>query len=188
MKKNILIVIDAQNDFISMSLANPVAQERVPNIIKRIENFENGIIITTQDTHDANYMETPEGKALPVEHCIKNSEGWKIEKEIVYAINKKIEERNDVSTINVQKPTFGSVELANIVNNLVRSSNEEINIEVCGFCTDICVVSNVLMIKAMLYDLNNLNISVIEDCCAGVTNETHFAACVTMKSCQINII
>ena len=88
MKKNILIVIDAQNDFISMSLANPVAQERVPNIIKRIENFENGIIITTQDTHDANYMETPEGKALPVEHCIKNSEGWKIEKEIVYAIKK----------------------------------------------------------------------------------------------------
>ena len=188
MKKNILIVIDAQNDFISMSLANTVAQERVPNIIKRIENFENGIIITTQDTHDANYMETPEGKALPVEHCIKNSEGWKIEKEIVYAINKKIEERNDVSTINVQKPTFGSVELANIVNNLVRSSNEEINIEICGFVSSICVLSNALLIKTMLYDLNRVTISVLNNCCAGLNDYNHEAAMEVMKSCQINVI
>lgn len=188
MAKNFLIIIDAQNDFIDMALSNQEAQKCIPNIVNRIKDFNEGVIITTQDTHDENYLETPEGKMLPVEHCIKNTEGWKINKDILFEINKKFEEGLNVSTINVKKPTFGSVELANIINNFARSTNEEVNIQVCGFCTDICVVSNVLMIKAMLYDLNNVNITVIEDCCAGVTNESHFAACVTMKSCQINII
>ena len=187
MKKNILIVIDAQNDFISMSLANPVAQECVPNIIKRIEEFENGIIITTQDTHDVNYMETPEGKALPVEHCIIGSKGWCLNSEIVDVINSRIS-LVDVSTINIKKPTFCSIELANVVNNLVRSTDEDINIEICGFVSSICVISNALLIKTMLYDLNRVTISVLNNCCAGLNDYNHEAAMEVMKSCQINII
>jgi nicotinamidase-related amidase len=188
MKKNILIVIDAQNDFISMSLANPVAKERVPNIIKKIKEFENGIIITTQDTHEENYLETPEGNVLPIKHCIKGTDGWKINKDIVYEINKKVEEKVNVSTINVQKPTFGSVELVNLINNLVRSTNEDINIEICGFVSSICVLSNALLIKTMLYDLNRVTISVLNNCCAGLNDYNHEAAMEVMKSCQINII
>lgn len=185
--KNLLLVIDTQNDFIDGVLGSEQAVDTVPNIVKKIDEFNNGIIITTQDTHETNYMETPEGKNLPVPHCIKGSEGWAINNNIMNAINKRISIEG-VSTINVQKPTFGSVELANIVYNLVRSTDEDINIEICGFCTDICVVSNAMLIKTMLYDLNRVNISIINDCCAGVTPEKHNAALEVMKSCQINVI
>ena len=188
MKKNILIVIDAQNDFIDMALSNEVAQKRIPIIVDKINNFRDGVIITTQDTHDVNYMETPEGKMLTVKHCIKNTEGWKINKDVMYAINKRVESNLGVSTINVQKPTFGSVELANLINNLVRSTNEDINIEICGFVSSICVLSNALLIKTMLYDLNRVTISVLKDCCAGLNDYNHEAAMEVMKSCQINII
>ena len=115
MAKNILIIIDAQNDFIDMALSNKEAQKCIPNIVNRIKNFNEGVIITTQDTHDENYLETPEGKMLPVKHCVKDTEGWVINKDIVIEINKKFEEGLNVSTINVEKPTFGSVELANII-------------------------------------------------------------------------
>lgn len=185
--KNLLLVIDVQNSFIDGELGSEQAVDTVPNIVKKIEEFNNGIIITTQDTHEANYMETPEGKNLPVSHCIRGSEGWEINGDVMNAIQERIKIEG-ITTINVQKPTFGSVELANVVNNLVRSTDEDVNIEICGFCTDICIVSNAMLIKTMLYDLNRVNISIIKDCCAGVTPEKHNAALEVMKSCQINVI
>lgn len=187
MSKSILIVVDTQNDFIDGVLGSEQAVDTVPNIVKKIEEFNNGIIITTQDTHETNYMETPEGKSLPVPHCIKGSEGWEINNDIMSAINKRISIEG-VSTINVQKPTFGSIELANVVNNLVRSTDEDVNIEICGFVSSICVISNALLIKTMLYDLNRVIISVLKDCCAGLSDYNHKAAIEVMKSCQINII
>jgi nicotinamidase-related amidase len=185
--KNLLLVIDTQNDFIDGVLGSEQAVDTVPNIVKKIEEFNNGIIITTQDTHETTYMETPEGKSLPVPHCIRGSEGWLLNSDIVNTINSRIS-LDGISTININKPTFGSIELANVVNNLVRSTDEDVNIEICGFCTDICVVSNAMLIKTMLYDLNRVNISIINDCCAGVTPEKHNAALEVMKSCQINVI
>lgn len=185
--KNLLLVIDTQNDFIDGVLGSEQAVDTVPNIVKKIEGINNGIIITTQDTHETNYIKTPEGKNLPVPHCIRGSEGWKINSDVMNAIQERIKIEG-ISTINVQKPTFGSIELANVVNNLVRSTDEDVNIEICGFCTDICVVSNAMLIKTMLYDLNRVNISIIKDCCAGVTPEKHNAALEVMKSCQINVI
>ena len=185
--KNLLLVIDTQNDFIDGVLGSEQAVDTVPNIVKKIEEFNNGIIITTQDTHEANYMETPEGKNLPVAHCIIGSEGWLLNSDIVNAINSRISLKG-VSTINIKKPTFGSIELANVVNNLVRSTDENVNIEICGFVSSICVISNALLIKTMLYDLNRVTISVLKDCCAGLNDYNHEAALEVMKSCQINVI
>ena len=185
--KNLFLVIDVQNSFNDGELGNEQAVDTVPNIVKKIEEFNNGIIITTQDTHETNYMETPEGKNLPVPHCIRGSEGWEINSDVINAIQERIKIEG-VSTINIQKPTFGSIALANVIDNIVRSTDEDVNIEICGFCTDICVVSNAMLIKTMLYDLNRVNISIIKDYCAGVTPEKHKAALEVMKSCQINVI
>lgn len=185
--KKILIVVDVQNSFIDGVLGSEQAVDTVPNIVKKIEEFNDGIIITTQDTHESNYMETPEGKSLPVPHCIRGSEGWEINSDVMNAIQERIKIEG-ISTINVQKPTFGSIALANVIDNIVRSTDEDVNIEILGFCTDICVVSNAMLIKTMLYDLNRVNISIINDCCAGVTPEKHNAALEVMKSCQINVI
>ena len=185
--KKLLICIDVQNSFIDGELGSEQAVDTVPNIVKKIEEFNNGIIITTQDTHETTYMETPEGKSLPVPHCIRGSEGWLLNSNIVNTINSRIS-LEGVSTFNVQKPTFGSIELANIVNNLVRSTDEDVNIEICGFVSSICVISNVLLIKTMLYDLNRVTISVLKDCCAGLNDYNHEAALEVMKSCQIYVI
>ena len=185
--KKLLICIDVQNSFIDGELGSEQAVDTVPNIVKKIEEFNNGIIITTQDTHETNYMKTPEGKNLPVAHCIIGSEGWEINSDVMNAIQERIKIEG-ITTINVQKPTFGSVELANIVNNLVRSTDEDINIEICGFVSSICVLSNALLIKTMLYDLNRVTISVLKDCCAGLNDYNHEAALEVMKSCQINVI
>ena len=185
--KNLLLVIDTQNDFIDGVLGSEQAVDTVPNIVKKIEEFNNGIIITTQDTHETNYMKTPEGKNLPVAHCIIGSEGWLLNSDIVSAINSRIS-LEGVSTFNIKKPTFGSIELANVVNNLVRSTDEDVNIEICGFVSSICVISNALLIKTMLYDLNRVTISVLKDCCAGLNEYNHEAALEVMKSCQINVI
>ena len=185
--KKILICIDCQNDFIDGVLGSEQAVDTVPNIVKKIEGFNNGVIITTQDTHETNYMETPEGKSLPVPHCIKGSEGWEINSDVMNAIEARVTIEGN-STVNVQKPTFGSVALANIVDSFVRSTDEDVNIEICGFVSSICVISNALLIKTMLYDLNRVTISVLKDCCAGVTPEKHNAALDVMKSCQIDIL
>ena len=181
MKEKILVVVDAQNDFIDGSLANPVAQERVHNIAKKIEEFDGGHIFVTRDTHNENYLQTNEGKVLPVVHCVKGTDGWLINKEVGNAlVDADVREKCKVEYID--KPTFGSQTLAEKIGNI----NGELEIEIVGFCTDICVVSNALIIKAKVYD--RANITVDASCCAGVTPESHTAALTTMKMCQINVI
>ena len=182
-----LLIIDTQNDFIDGVLGSEQAVDTVPNIVRKIEAFNNGIIITTQDTHSDNYMETPEGKNLPVPHCIKGTEGWEINSDIMNTINSRLSIEG-VTYMNINKPTFGSVELANMVDMFVKSTDEDVNIEICGFVSSICVLSNAILIKTMLHDLNRVNISVLKDCCAGLNDYNHEAAMEVMKSCQINVI
>ncbi len=167
-----LIVVDMQNDFINGSLGTPEAEAVVTNVEKKIREWE-GLVVATRDTHSANYLETQEGRNLPVEHCIEGSDGWQIHPQIQAALDEK-----GAQTIN--KPTFGSVALAMM---LVQCGVSEI--QLVGLCTDICVVSNALLLKA---NMPEVPISVDASCCAGVTPAKHDAAIETMKSCQINIL
>ena len=161
-----LIVIDMQNDFINGSLGTEEACAIVDNVKKKIKEYEkNGDeIIFTRDTHYDNYLETFEGKKLPVMHCIKNTDGWQIFDGLITE-NAKI----------IDKETFG-------YTGWNKMKFEEI--EIVGLCTDICVVSNALILRAYFPDMK---ITVQSDCCAGVTPKTHEAALETMKMCQIDI-
>ena len=171
----ILVVVDMQNDFITGSLGSPEAQAIVPNVKKKIEEAaKNGdLIVYTKDTHFQDYLDTKEGKKLPVEHCLINSDGWQIPDEILPPVGY-------TNTEVIEKYTFGSLLLAEL---LARVECDEI--ELVGLCTDICVVSNALLLKARVY--NDIDISVDATCCAGVTPESHEAALKTMEMCQINI-
>lgn len=190
--KKILCVIDAQNDFITGSLRNEEAIKVVPNIVKKINEFDGNVIYVTMDTHDTNYLETDEGKKLPVTHCVKYTNGWLVEPSIKEALDNA--KARGVHIEYIEKPTFGSYDLAdrlfidamhsNLLINAIHSN--QVTIDYVGFCTDICVVSNVLLAKAKLYDTATIN--VYADCCAGVTPESHKAALMTMQMCQINII
>lgn len=169
--RKLLIVVDMQKDFVNGSLGTKEAEAIVPNVVAKIEKYKsNGdAILFTRDTHPSFYLDTQEGKKLPVVHCVKGTEGWQIISEI------------DTSGWQIfDKPTFGSVELANYV-----ADNDYDFIEMIGLCTDICVVSNALLLKAFLPEVN---ICVDSACCAGVTKESHEAALLTMKMCQIDII
>jgi nicotinamidase-related amidase len=170
-----LVVVDMQNDFITGSLGSPEAQAIVPNVKKKIEEAaKNGdLIIYTKDTHFQDYLETKEGKKLPVEHCLIDSDGWQIPDELLPPVGY-------TNTDTIEKYTFGSLLLAEL---LARVECDEI--ELVGLCTDICVVSNALLLKARLY--NDVEISVDAECCAGVTPESHEAALRTMAACQINV-
>ncbi len=169
--KKVLIVIDMQNDFIDGSLGTREAVSIVPNVKKLVSEYREcgDEIIFTRDTHGENYLDTPEGKKLPVKHCIKNTHGWQISDELIYDGMK-----------TVDKLSFGFTEWK---KRLLLHDGDEIAL--VGLCTDICVVSNALILKA-LYP--NVNISVISSACAGVTPETHNAALETMKMCQIDVI
>lgn len=171
----ILVVVDMQNDFITGSLGTPEAQAIVPNVKKKVEEAaKNGdLIVYTMDTHFQNYLDTKEGQKLPVEHCLIDSEGWEITDEVLPPVGY-------TNTDTIEKYTFGSLLLAEL---LARVECDEI--ELVGLCTDICVVSNALLLKARLY--NDVDISVDATCCAGVTPESHEAALKTMEMCQINI-
>lgn len=166
MKKN-LIVVDMQNDFIDMALGTPEAVAIVPRVKAKIEAcLQNGDeIIFTRDTHGENYLETPEGKKLPVVHCVRGTKGWEIA-EGLYVPGCKI----------IDKPNFGWP-------NWQEEVLEEV--ELVGLCTDICVVSNALILKATFPDAK---ITVDAACCAGVTPESHKAALLTMKMCQIDVV
>lgn len=167
-----LIVVDMQNDFITGSLGTKEAQAIVPNVKTRIESGEFKEIIFTKDSHYSNYLiSTLEGEKLPIEHCIKHTIGWNIIPEL------------QVKDIVVEKNTFGSLDLLEILNHLIFEELDEI--ELCGVCTDICVVSNALLIRAKF---PNVKITVKADCCAGSTPELHEAALKVMESCQIDII
>lgn len=171
--QNILIVVDMQNDFIDGALGTPEAEAIVPNVKKKIRNFS-GKIIFTRDTHGENYMDTQEGRHLPVAHCIKGTYGWEISSELKAFCQEE----------PVDKVTFGSEELGAIL----KKQNEENPIEtitLIGLCTDICVISNALLIKALLPEVS---IFVDASCCAGVTPESHKNALAAMKVCQIEIV
>lgn len=171
-----LVIIDMQKDFIYGSLGTNEAKNIVKNVCDRIKTFKNNndTIITTQDTHDENYLvNTLEGKMLPVEHCIKNSWGWEIDDDIIAALG------SYEKIIPLEKNTFGCLALP-------AALTEEIDeIEICGLCTDICVISNALILRAAF---PNARIIIHENCCAGVTPEKHTSALDAMRSCQIEIV
>lgn len=172
--KNFLVVVDMQKDFVDGALGTDEAVKIVPNVAEKIKNF-NGEIFVTYDTHFENYLETAEGKKLPVAHCIKGTDGWKLDSQVENALSGK-------KYTKVEKKTFGSVGLPNLIKN--ASDGDEFSVELIGLCTDICVVSNALLIKA---NFPEMPISVDSACCAGVTPELHNAALKTMQSCQIDI-
>jgi len=175
MARKYLIVIDMQEDFINGALGSKEAKSIVPNVIEKVTEFD-GDVIFTKDTHDKNYLDTQEGKNLPVPHCIAYSDGWDL-----------IEELEEIQMKGkwpcYQKRTFGSVNLAiDLRAEHVKQAIE--SIEIIGVCTDICVVSNALLIKAYLPEVP---VYVDSSCCAGVTPEKHEAALETMRSCQIYV-
>ena len=170
--QDILIVVDMQNDFIDGALGTPEAVAIVPRVAERIRSFP-GKVLFTRDTHPENYLETQEGKNLPVVHCVKGTEGWQIRGEL----------RKLCSTIPIDKPTFGSTRLGEILLGL--NALEPIgSITLIGLCTDICVISNALLAKAFLPEVP---VTVDAACCAGVTPESHRNALAAMKKCQIRI-
>lgn len=170
----ILVVVDMQNDFVTGALGSVEAQQIVPEVVKKVESFK-GTVVFTRDTHQENYMETQEGRNLPVVHCIEGSEGWQIIPELIPFTNgKKI----------FDKPTFGSTELAEYIKEEANKRNGELAVELIGVCTDICVVSNALLIKAFNREIP---VAVDAKCCAGVTPAAHDAAIATMKSCQVAV-
>lgn len=173
--KKVLVVVDMQKDFVDGALGSDEAVAIVPNVVKKIKDFD-GEIFVTYDTHFENYMETNEGKNLPVPHCIKGTEGWELSDKVKEALA-------DKNYTSVEKLTFGSVDLPKIIADKVKT--DDYTIELIGLCTDICVVSNTLILKATYPEKD---ITVDATCCAGVTPETHNAALATMKMCQINII
>ena len=170
-KQEYLIVVDMQKDFVDGALGTPEAQAIVPAVRAKIAAHE-GPVIFTRDTHRADYLNTQEGHFLPVEHCIEGTAGWEIIPEL-----KELSER-PLSRI-IDKPSFGST----VLTALLTEKRESIaGLELIGLCTDICVVSNALLLKAALPELP---IRVDSACCAGVTPQKHAAALDTMRSCQI---
>jgi nicotinamidase-related amidase len=179
----VLVVVDMQNDFIDGALGTPEAQAIVPKVVKKIEEFD-GVILHTLDTHYGDYLDTQEGKLLPVKHCLIETEGWEMHPLIEEAIRHKSRESGYVQSF--LKGTFGSVDLALYLQNdwLPQTEGDINEIVLVGLCTDICVISNALLLKAFLPEVK---ITVDASCCAGVTPESHKNALEAMKMCQINI-
>ena len=182
-KKNILIVIDVQNDFITGALRNEEAIKKLPNIVNLLKTERFDETYVTMDTHDENYLNTLEGSKLPVKHCIKGTEGWHMPDEV--AKTKTIQNAEVF-----EKPTFGSTWLINHLKancqwNGITTFETDYEFTIVGFCTDICVISNALLLRA---HFPNNTIKVLRDCTAGVTPETHEAALKTMEMCQIEVI
>ena len=174
--KKILVVIDMQNDFIDGALGTPEAVAIVENVRNKIRSYPKEDVFATRDTHTQDYMYTQEGKNLPVPHCIRGTDGWQIRPEISELI---------FPDHVIDKPTFGSTALAKIMQMLDNRYEGGISIELVGLCTDICVVSNALLLKASMPEVP---ISCDASCCAGVTPESHDAAIATMRACQIRIL
>ena len=173
--KKLLIVVDMQKDFVDGALGSKEAVAIVDNVVNKIKSFD-GDVIVTYDTHFENYMETQEGKRLPVPHCIKGTDGWKLNEKVQAALDGR-------EYAAIEKPTFGSTELPEYIK--ANYGTTELEIELVGLCTDICVVSNALLLKANFLEAR---VSVDVSCCAGVTVDSHNAALVTMKMCQVNVI
>ncbi|WP_410497111.1 isochorismatase family cysteine hydrolase [Cellulosilyticum sp. ST5] len=175
--KKVLIVVDMQNDFITGSLGTKEAEVIVPRVVKKIEDYKarGEMVFFTRDTHFEDYLTTQEGNKLPVEHCIKSTWGW----ELAEPIEKLVEAHTPV----IDKLTFGSIALGEQIK--VLNDKEAVEIELVGLCTDICVVSNAIVLKAYCPEIP---LTVDASCCAGVTSETHTSALTTLKMCQVNVI
>ena len=173
--KKFLIVVDMQKDFVDGALGTKEAVAIVPAVAAKIRAFD-GEVFATLDTHFIDYLETAEGKKLPVPHCIKDTPGWRLDGQIAAALTEK-------GCTPVEKHTFGSVDLPNLIRE--RAAGEEFSLELCGLCTDICVVSNALLLKASFPEAP---MRVEAACCAGVTPELHEAALATMRSCQVDVL
>ena len=189
--KKLLIVVDLQNYFIDGSLVTPEALAIVEAVKDKIRSYPPEDVIATMDTHETDYLSTQEGKFPPVEHCIRDTHGWEIREDIMELL--------DEAEI-YEKPTFACEDLAQdlrgyamdmkaradrlneIAENPEETVGEQIELELVGLCTDICVVSNALLLKALMPEVK---ISVDSSCCAGVTPEKHAAALETMRSCQV---
>lgn len=172
--RDILIVIDMQKDFIDGALGTPEAVAIVPAVVEKVKGFE-GDILFTRDTHFENYMETQEGRNLPVSHCIRGTEGWEICKELQpYAEDRQV----------LDKVTFGAMELGPMLQEM-HEEDEISSITFVGLCTDICVISNVMIAKAFLPEVP---IIVDAACCAGVTPDSHNTALASMRMCQVQVV
>ena len=171
--KDVLIVVDMQNDFIDGALGTAEAVSIVPNVVEKVKSFP-GTVIFTRDTHTENYLSTQEGRKLPVTHCVKGTPGWQIRDELEALRNADA----------VDKPGFGSTALAHMLASMDKAEGLS-SVTLVGLCTDICVISNAMLIKAALPE-----VPVIVDaaCCAGVTPASHKNALEAMKMCQIDII
>jgi len=173
MKKQMLIVVDVQNDFVTGSLGTPEACKMLPALVDKVKHFS-GAIWMTQDSHSEDYLNTQEGRMLPVSHCMTGTEGWKLVEELEH-----LREQKDIPVY--RKPCFGSTKLVEDLKEKYEKGEVEM-VELVGLCTDICVISNALMIKAAMPELP---VSVDASCCAGVTPEKHKAALEVMRSCQV---
>ena len=172
--RKLLIVVDMQKDFIDGSLGTAEAQAIVEPLVELVKEYSPENIIATRDTHPEHYLETQEGRNLPVVHCVKDTPGWQIDSRVQAAIGE---------AAVIDKPTFGSWQLADRVAEMAEA--EELEITLCGLCTDICVVSNALLLKARLPETK---VRVAAACCAGVTPESHAAALQTMQMCQVELV
>lgn len=168
----ILLVIDMQKDFIDGSLGTKEAVAILPKVLKKMDEFE-GKILATRDTHGEDYLSTAEGRKLPVPHCIKGSDGWQLHPEIAGRLTEE----------PIDKPSFGSVQLPHILQGIQNEEPIE-SITLVGLCTDICVISNAMILKAYFPEIS---IIVDASCCAGVTPKSHANALEAMKMCQIEI-
>ena len=175
--QRLLIVIDMQNDFIDGSLGTKEAQAIVPAVVEKIREFD-GTVLFTRDTHGEDYLQTTEGKKLPVAHCIKGTMGWELQEEIEAL-------RAEKNAAVFDKQTFGSKDLAEYISKNIQNSGSIDSIILCGLCTDICVISNALLLKAYMPEVT---IEVDSTCCAGVTVESHKNALEAMAMCQIEIV
>lgn len=173
--KHFLIVVDMQKDFVDGALGSAEAQSIVPAVVEKIRGF-NGEVIVTYDTHEEDYMSTREGRLLPVPHCIRDTAGWQLDTAVADALA-------DRAYTVVEKPTFGAVTLPEVVKQL--AGDEDFSVELIGLCTDICVVSNAMLLKAAFPEVD---MTVDAACCAGVTPQSHQAALTTMACCQISVI
>lgn len=172
--KHFLVVVDMQADFVDGSLGTKEAEAIVPAVAEKIRGFD-GEVFATFDTHFDDYLDSAEGKKLPVPHCIYGTPGWELTDEVGKALE-------SVPHFKVQKYTFGSTALPYLMTEV--ADGEDFSVELIGLCTDICVVSNALLLKAHFPDAP---ISVDSSCCAGVTPALHEAALQTMRSCQIDV-
>ena len=181
--KKILVVVDMQNDFIDGPLGTPEARAIVDNVCAKIREGEWDLVYSTQDSHDHDYLETQEGKKLPIKHCITGSSGWYINDKVWWALNER--DFNELF-----KNSFGDRYIMNdilqgVLNTKTYFNEKEIELTLVGVCTDICVISNALLLKAHYPEMK---IVVDASCCAGSTPEKHYMALEVMKSCQVDVI